>query len=187
MANQGHDLKQLEKRMRGVIDSMKHDFSGLRTGRASATILDPITVDVYGQKMPINQLANVSVPEPRMITVQVWDKATVPAVDKAIRESSLGLNPIVDGTLLRLPIPQLTSERRQELVKVAHKYAESSKIAVRNVRRDGNDVLKKLEKDSDISKDEAKKFAGDIQELTDAVIKEIDELLAQKDKEINTV
>jgi len=187
MANQGHDLKQLEKRMRGVVDSLKRDFGGLRTGRASATMLDPITVDVYGQKMPINQLANVSVPEPRMITVQVWDKSSVSAVDKAIRDSSLGLNPIVDGTLLRLPVPQLTSERRQELVKVAHKYAENSKVAVRNVRRDGNDVLKKLEKDSEIGKDEAKKFTGDIQELTDAVIKEIDDLLAQKDKEINTV
>jgi ribosome recycling factor len=187
MAKQGHDLKQLEKRMRGVMETLKREFGGLRTGRASAAILDPITVDVYGQKMPLNQLANVSVPEPRMITVQVWDKASVAAVDKAIRESSLGLNPIVDGTLLRLPVPQLTSERRQELVKVAHKYAEHGRVAVRNVRRDGNDILKKLEKDSEISKDEAKKFGNDIQELTDRIVKEIDDLLAQKDNEINTV
>jgi ribosome recycling factor len=187
MAKEKHDEKLLEKRMQGVIDSLKRDFSGLRTGRASAAILDPIMVDVYGQKMPINQVANVSVPEPRMITVQVWDKATVSAVDKAIRDSNLGLNPVVDGTLLRLPVPQLTSERRQELVKVAHKYAEQARVAIRNVRRDGNDVIKQQEKDSEISKDDAKKFTNDVQTLTDRMIKEIDELLTQKDKEINTV
>lgn len=187
MAKATHDEKQLEQRMKGVIDSLKRDFSGLRTGRASANILDPITVDVYGQKMPLNQLANVSVPEPRMITVQVWDKATVSAVDKAIRDSSLGLNPVVDGTLLRLPVPQLTSERRQELVKVAHKYAEQARVAIRNVRRDGNDVIKQLEKDSEISKDDAKRFTGNVQDMTDRMIKEIDDMLTQKDKEINTV
>lgn len=187
MAKVSHDQKQLTQRMRGVLDTLKREFSGLRTGRASGAILEPIMVDVYGQKMPLTQLANVSVPEPRMITVQVWDKATVSAVDKAIRESNLGLNPVVDGTLLRLPVPPLTTERRQELAKVAHKYAESARIAVRNVRRDGNDVLKKLEKDSEISKDEHKKLSSDIQDLTDKMIKEIDEMLEHKDKEINTV
>lgn len=187
MASGSFDLKQLEKRMRGVFDSLKRDLAGLRTGRASASILDPIMVDMYGQKMPLNTMASVSVPEPRMITVQVWDKSSVSAVDKAIRESNLGLNPVVDGTLLRLPIPALTSERRQELVKVAHKYTESSRVAVRNVRRDGNDLLKKLEKDGDMSKDAHKKSSDDIQEITDKLIKEIDDLLSQKDKEINTV
>ena len=187
MAAQTHDIKQLEQRMRGVLDTLKREFSGLRTGRASAALLDPITVEVYGQKMPLNQVANVSVPEPRMIAVQVWDKGTVSAVDRAIRDSNLGLNPVVDGTLLRLPIPPLTSDRRQELVKIAHKYAESARVAVRNVRRDGNDTLKKLEKDSEISKDDHKKFSSDIQELTDRIIKEIEEMLGQKDKEINTV
>jgi len=187
MAKEGHNLKQLEQRMRGVLETLKKEFGGLRTGRASTALLEPITVEVYGQKMPLNQLANVSVPEPRMLTVQVWDKATVSAVDKAIRDSNLGLNPVVDGTLLRLPVPPLTSERRQELVKVAHKYAEHARVAVRNVRRDGNDILKRLEKDSEISKDEHKKFASDIQELTDRLIGEIDTMLSQKDKEINTV
>jgi ribosome recycling factor len=187
MATGSFDIKDLEKRMKGVVDSLKRDFSGLRTGRASVNLLDPIVVDVYGQKMPLNQVGNVSVPEPRMITVQVYDKAAVSAVDKAIRESSLGLNPVVDGTLLRLPIPALTTERRQELVKVAHKYAESARVAVRNVRRDGNDQLKKLEKDGDISQDELKKGNTDVQSLTDKVIEEIDTLLANKDQEINTV
>lgn len=187
MATQSHDIKQLEQRMRGVLESLKRDFSGLRTGRASAALLDPIVVDVYGQKMPLNQVANVSVPEPRMISVQVWDKSTVSAVDRAIRDSNLGLNPVVDGTMLRLPIPPLTSDRRQELVKIAHKYAESARVAVRNVRRDGNDALKKLEKDGEISKDDHKKFSNDIQDLTDRIIKEVEEMLGQKDKEINTV
>ena len=187
MAAKQHDLADLEKRMRGVIDSLKRDFGGLRTGRASANMLDPIVVDVYGQKMPINQVGTVSVPEPRMITVQVWDKAAVSAVDKAIRESNLGLNPIVDGTILRLPIPTLTTERRQELVKIAHKYTESARVAVRNVRRDGNELLKKLEKDGEVSQDDHKKGNADIQALTDKIIAEMDELLATKDQEINTV
>ncbi len=187
MTTNNFDLKALEGRMKGVIESLKREFGGLRTGRASAAILDPISVDIYGQKMPLNQVANVSVPEPRMISVQVYDKAAVSAVDRAIRESNLGLNPVVDGTMLRLPIPTLTTERRQELVKIAHKYAETARIAVRNVRRDGNDQLKKAEKDGDISKDEHKKGAGDVQTLTDKMIGEIDSLLATKDKEINTV
>ena len=187
MATGTFDLKDLEKRMIGVIESLKKDFSGLRTGRASANILAPITVDVYGQKMPLNQVGNVSVPEPRMISVQVYDKSNVAAVDKAIRESSLGLNPIVDGQILRLPVPPLTTERRQELVKIAHGYAEKARVAVRNVRRDGNELLKKLEKNSEISQDELKKGATDVQNLTDKIIGEIDKLLANKDQEINTV
>lgn len=187
MANDTFDLKALEKRMEGVVDSLKSDFAGLRTGRASAKLLDPIMVDMYGQKMPINQVGTVSVPEPRMITVTVWDKTAVSATDKAIRESSLGLNPVVDGTLLRISIPELTKERRQELAKLAAKYAEGARVAVRNVRRDGNDLLKKLEKSSDMGQDEARGHQEDVQKLTDRYIKEIDDLLASKETEINTV
>ncbi|MGI9426109.1 MAG: ribosome recycling factor [Hyphomicrobiaceae bacterium] len=187
MATETFDLKDLEKRMKGVADALKRDFGGLRTGRASATMLDPIVVDVYGQKMPLNQVGTVSVPEPRMLSVQVWDKAAVSAVDRAIRESNLGLNPIVDGTMLRLPVPALTQERRQELVKVAHKYTETARVAVRNVRRDGNDVSKKLAKDGEISEDEHKKNGTNVQSLTDKMIAEIDAMLAQKEQEINTV
>lgn len=176
-----------ERRMQGVVENLKKEFSGLRTGRASANVLDPLVVDVYGQKMPINQVASVSVPEPRMIQVSVWDKSTVAAVEKSIRESNLGLNPVTDGTILRLPVPPLTMERRQELAKVAGKYAETAKVGVRNVRRDGNDHLKKLEKDGDISKDEQKKSTTDVQTLTDRIIKEIDELFTAKEAEINTV
>ena len=187
MAASTFELKDFEKRMLGVIESLKKDFSGLRTGRASATILDPIMVDVYGQKMPLNTIGNVSVPEPRMLSVQVYDKSSVAAVDKAIRESSLGLNPIVDGQVLRLPIPPLTTERRQDLAKIANGYAEKARVAVRNVRRDGNDLLKKLEKSGEISQDELKKGNTDVQTLTDKIIGEIDKLLANKDQEINTV
>ena len=187
MATNTFDLKDLEKRMQLVAESLKKDFSGLRTGRASANMLDPIVVDVYGQKMPLNQVGTVSVPEPRMLSVQVWDKAAVSAVDRAIRESNLGLNPIVDGTMLRLPVPALTQERRQELVKIAHKYAETARVAVRNVRRDGNETLKKLAKDGEISEDEHKKRGAEVQTLTDKMIAEIDALLANKDQEINTV
>ena len=187
MANETFEIGALQKRMDGVIESLKRDFSGLRTGRASAKLLDPVVVDLYGQKMPMNQVGTVSVPEPRMITVQVWDKSAVSAVDKAIRESNLGLNPVIDGNLLRMPIPQLTKERRQELAKLAAKYAETARVAVRNVRRDGNDLLKKLEKDSDMSKDDHRRAQDDVQELTDKYVKEIDGLLSAKDEEINTV
>ena len=187
MADSTFELDAFKKRMKGVVESLKRDFSGLRTGRASAAMLDPIVVDMYGQKMPLNQVGTVSVPEPRMISVQVWDKAAVSAVDKAIRESNLGLNPVVDGTMLRLPVPPLTTERRQELVKIAHKYAETARVAVRNVRRDGNDLLKKLEKDGQISEDEHKKNGTNVQSLTDEIIGEIDSLLKTKDEEINTV
>ena len=181
------DIVDLDKRMHGSIDNLKRDFSGLRTGRASANLLDPVMVNVYGQKMPLSQVATVSVPEPRMLSVLVWDKAAVAAVDKAIREANLGLNPIIDGAILRLPIPMLTADRRTELSKLAHKYAESARVAVRNVRRDGMEQLKKHEKDGDMSKDDHHKNNTRVQELTDKLIKEIDQLLAAKDIEINKV
>jgi ribosome recycling factor len=183
----GFDLKEIEKRMRGALTILKQEFGGLRTGRASASLLDPITVSVYGQRMPINQLATISVPEPRMITVTVWDKSQVNAVDKAIRESDLGLNPVMDGTTLRLPIPELNQERRTELTKIAGKYAEQARISVRNVRRDGMDLLKKLEKDHDIGEDEHRTLSAKVQDLTDKVIKEIDGALSTKEREIMQV
>jgi ribosome recycling factor len=181
------DLNDLEKRMRSTIDNLKRELSGLRSGRASTHLLDPIQVTVYGSKMPISQVATVSVPEPRMISVQVWDKSNVQAVDKAIREANLGLNPIVDGALLRLPIPALTADRRTELAKLAHKYAEHGRVAIRNVRREGMDLLKKLEKDHKISEDDHHKSSARVQELTDKLIKEIDETLATKEAEIHKV
>jgi ribosome recycling factor len=187
MATAKFDVNELDKRMRASLDALKREFGGLRTGRASASLLDPITVQVYGQRMPLNQVGTVSVPEARMLTVQVWDKAAVAAVDRAIRESNLGINPVVDGTIIRLPIPALTTERRQELIKIAHKYTEQARIAVRNVRRDGMEVLKKLEKDGQMSQDEHKKNSAKVQELTDKLIKEIDQLMAGKDAEINKV
>ncbi|MGI9385931.1 MAG: ribosome recycling factor [Methyloligellaceae bacterium] len=187
MSSDDFDLKDLERRMDGAITSLKHDFGGLRTGRASASLLDPITVDAYGAKMPLNQVANVSVPEPRMITVQIWDKSQVTAVEKAIRESSLGLNPVVDGQNLRIPIPELNEERRQEIAKIAHKYAEGARVAVRNVRRDGMDTLKRLEKSSDIGEDEHRTQSGKVQDMTDQHIKTIDEVLAAKEAEIMQV
>jgi len=181
------ELDEIERRMRGALASLKHEFSGLRTGRASASLLDPITVSAYGSPMPLTQVATVNVPEARMITVQVWDKSQVAAVDKAIRESDLGLNPVVEGQVLRLPIPELNEERRQELAKVAHKYAEQGRIAVRNVRRDGMEHLKKAEKDGDIGKDEHHTLATKVQDLTDKVIKEIDEALGTKEAAIMQV
>lgn len=178
------DLDDIQRRMKGAIDSLKHEFSGLRTGRASASMLDPVVVNAYGSNLPLNQVGNVSTPEPRMIAVQVWDSTMVGAVDKAIRAAGLGLNPVIDGTTLRIPVPELNEERRKELVKVANKYAEQGRVAVRNVRRDGMDKLKKLEKDGEISKDEHKDLADKVQKLTDAAIKEIDQLFATKEKEI---
>ncbi len=181
------DLKQLEVTMKASLDALKRELSGLRTGRASTHLLDPLQVTVYGSKMPLSQVGTVSVPEPRTISIQVWDRANVSAVEKSIRESNLGLNPVIDGQLIRLPIPTLTAERRQELVKVAHKYAEQSRVSVRNVRRDGMDKLKKLEKDGDISEDEHRKKSGSVQELTDKYVKEVDNMLASKEQEIQTV
>jgi ribosome recycling factor len=181
------DLKEIERRMRGALGVLKQEFGGLRTGRASASLLDPIMVSAYGNPMPLNQLATVNVPESRLITVQVWDKSQVGAVDRAIRESDLGLNPVVEGQLLRLPIPELNEERRQELAKVAHKYAEHGRVAVRNVRRDGMEHLKRAEKDGEMSKDEHHSLTTKVQELTDKIVKEIDEALAAKEAEIMQV
>ena len=181
------DLKEIERRMRGALGVLKQEFGGLRTGRASASLLDPIMVSAYGNPMPLNQLATVNVPESRLITVQVWDKSQVGAVDRAIRESDLGLNPVVEGQLLRLPIPELNEERRHELAKVAHKYAEHGRVAVRNVRRDGMEHLKRAEKDGEMSKDEHHSLATKVQELTDKIVKEIDEALASKEAEIMQV
>jgi len=177
-------LKDLRRRMEGAFEALRKEFSGLRTGRASASLLDPVTVEAYGNAMPLNQLATVSVPEPRMISVTVWDRAMAKAVDKAIREAGLGLNPQTEGAVIRVPIPDLTEDRRRELTKVAAKYAEQARVHVRNVRRDGLDPLKKKEKDGDISQDQHRKLQHDIQALTDEYIKKIDETLAQKDKEI---
>ncbi len=181
------DIQALDTRMRASIDALKRELQGLRTGRASANLLDPVQVMVYGSRMPLNQVATVSVPEARMIAVQVWDRTNVQAVDKAIREANLGLNPIMDGTTLRLPIPMLTADRRNELVKLAHKYAEGAKVAVRNVRRDGMDLLKKLEKDGKMSEDDHKKNSAKVQELTDKLIKEVDSTLMIKETEIQKV
>lgn len=178
------DMKDLERRMQGAVNVLKQEFGGLRTGRANSSLLEPITVNAYGSQMPLNQLATISVPEPRMITVQVWDKSQTQAVEKAIRESDLGLNPVVDGQMLRVPIPELNEERRQEIAKLAAKYAEQARIAVRNVRRDGMEQLKKQEKDGDIGKDEHHGHAAEVQELTDKLIKEIDDTLAAKESEI---
>jgi ribosome recycling factor len=177
-------LKDLRRRMEGAFEALRKEFSGLRTGRASASLLDPVMVEAYGNAMPLNQLATVSVPEARMISVTVWDRAMAKAVDKAIREAGLGLNPQAEGAVIRVPIPDLTEDRRRELTKVAAKYAEQARVHVRNVRRDGLDPLKKKEKDGDISQDQHRKLQHDIQALTDEYIKKIDEALAQKDKEI---
>ncbi len=180
-------LEDYKKRMDGALTALQHEFSGLRTGRASPSLLDPIKVDAYGAESPLTSVASVSVPEPRMISVNVWDKAVVSAVDKAIRSANLGLNPIVDGQTLRIPIPPLTGERRQELAKVAGKYAEQQRIAVRNIRRDAMDHLKKLEKDHVISEDEHKKHGAEVQKMTDDHIKKVDDLLRQKEEEIMQV
>lgn len=183
----GFEIKDIEKRMAGAVAALRHEFGGIRTGRASATLLDPITVNAYGAIMPINQVATVSAPEPRLITVQVWDKSHVSAVEKAIRESNLGLNPVIDGSTLRLPIPALNEERRRELSKVAAKYAESARVAVRNVRRDGMDALKKLEKDGKIGEDQLAGQSTKVQTSTDKAIKEIDAALTTKEQEIMQV
>lgn len=178
------DKQDLTRRMNGAVEVLKQEFGGLRTGRASAGLLEPVVVEAYGSEMPLSQVATINVPEPRMLTVQVWDKANAKGVEKAIRESDLGLNPQVDGQLIRVPIPELNEERRVELTKIAHKYAEQARIAVRNVRRDGMDKLKRLEKDGDLSQDEQRDQGEEIQKLTDAHIKQIDEALASKEEEI---
>ncbi len=187
MAAPTHDLNELKRRMQGAIALLKQELGGLRTGRASASLLDPIHVEAYGSQMPLNQLATISVPEPRMISVQVWDKSMVHPVEKAIIAANLGLNPATEGQVLRLRIPELNEERRKELVKVAHKYAEAARVAVRHVRRDGLDILKKLEKDHKISEDDHKNQSDQVQKATDHAIAEIDQMLAGKEKEILTV
>ena len=179
-----YDKQDLDRRMHGALEVLKHDLAGLRTGRASTALLDPIQVDVYGAMMPINQVATVSVPEARMISVQVWDKSNLGAVEKAIRNAGLGINPIVDGQMIRLPIPDLTEERRRELAKLAGQYAEKAKVAVRNVRRDGMDALKTDEKKHEISEDEHKRLSTEVQKLTDNVITEIDAAAQAKEQEI---
>jgi ribosome recycling factor len=179
-----YDKSDIQRRMSGAVEALKHDLSGLRTGRASASLLDPVVVEVYGAHMPLNQVATVSAPEPRMLSVQVWDRSNVGAVEKAIRSAGLGLNPISEGQTLRLPIPDLTAERRKELAKLAHQYGEKAKIAARNVRRDGMDNLKQDEKKGEISQDEQKRLEGEVQKVTDETIAEIDALVAAKDKEI---
>ena len=179
-----YDKDDLERRMKGAVESLKGDLSGLRTGRASTALIEPINVEVYGAMMPIVQVATISVPEPRMISVQVWDKSNIGPVEKAIRSAGLGLNPISDGNNLRLPIPDLTEERRKELAKLASKYAEAARIAVRNVRRDGMDSLKADEKKGEISEDERKRKEAEVQKLTDGVIAELDATFAAKEKEI---
>ena len=179
-----NDTPGLRKRMEGAMKTLQHEFSGLRTGRASTNLLDAVQVDAYGSMMPLNQVASVSAPEPRLLTVQVWDKTMVKAVEKGIAAAGLGLNPAADGQLVRVPIPELSQERRTELTKVAGKYAESAKVAIRNIRRDGMDHFKKLEKDGAVSKDAHHQKSEEIQKLTDEFIKKVDELLAVKEKEI---
>lgn len=187
MAAGKFDLAEVERRMRATQAKLKEEFAGLRTGRASANLLDGIRVEAYGQRIPVSQVGTVSVPEARMLTVQVWDRAMVIPLDKAIREANIGLNPAVDGQLIRLKIPELNAERRKEIAKVAHKYAEHARVAVRNVRRDGMELLKKLEKAAAISQDEHHKHSAKVQELTDKLIKEIDQSLASKEADINKV
>jgi len=178
------DKSDLQRRMHGAVEALKHDLVGLRTGRASTALLDPIVVEVYGAQMPLNQVATVSVPEARLLTVQVWDRSNVQPVEKAIRSAGLGLNPITDGQLIRLPIPELTEERRKELAKLVGQYAEKARIAARNVRRDGMDHLKTDEKKHDISEDERKRLEGEVQKMTDQTISEIDAAAEAKEKEI---
>jgi ribosome recycling factor len=181
------NAQDLKRRMLGAVDALKHDFGGLRTGRASASLVEPIHVDAYGASMPMNQVASITVPEPRMLQISVWDRGLVIAVEKAIRASNLGLNPQTEGQVIRLRMPDLTQDRRKELVKVAHQYAEKARVAVRNVRRDGMDHLKALEKEHLISEDDHKKKADEVQKLTDDTIKEVDAALKHKEAEIMQV
>lgn len=182
-----HDMKDLSRRMDGAIDALRAEFAGLRAGRASSALLEPVMVEAYGSSMPMSQIGTVSVPEPRMLSVQVWDQTLVGAAEKAIRESNLGLNPMVEGQVIRVPIPELSEERRRDMTKVAHQYAEQARVAVRNVRRHGMEILKVLENDFHMSKDEHRDNGEEIQKLTDKTIKDIDELLEHKDAEIMQV
>ncbi len=181
------EIDDLRRRMTGSLDVLKKEFSGLRTGRASASLLDPVTVDAYGSQMPLAQCGTVGTPEPRMLTVQVWDKGLVKAVEKAIRDAGLGLNPMADGQLVRIPMPPMTEERRKELLKIAKNYAEAARVSVRNVRREGMDALKVLLKNGKVTEDENRKRQTDIQTLTDDFIKKVDEAMAVKEKDIMAV
>ena len=183
----GYNMDEMDRRMNGAVATLKSELGGLRTGRASAALLDPVKVEAYGNTVPINQVGTISTPEARMITVQVWDKGLSKAVDKAIRDAGLGLNPQMDGQLLRIPLPELNQERRKELSKLAHKYAEAARVAVRNVRRDGMDLLKRLEKDGKIGQDDHHTKGDELQKLTDAHIKDIDTVLHSKEQEIMQV
>ena len=187
MAAGNFDINDLKRRMEGAISSLKHELGGLRTGRAAISMVEPVQVEAYGSHMPLNQVATVSVPEPRLLSVQVWDKLMVKAVETAIVNSNLGLSPATEGQVIRLRIPELNEERRKELVKVAHKYSEAARVAVRHVRRDGLDMLKKLEKDHQISEDDEKRLSNEVQKVTDAAIADVDKALAAKEKEILTV
>ena len=187
MATANYDLNDVKRRMQGAVQSLKHDLSGLRTGRATSSMLEPVQVEAYGTHMPLNQLATVSVPEPRLLSVQVWDRAMVHAVEKAIVNSNLGLSPATEGQVIRLRVPELNQERRKEMVKVAHKYAEAARVAVRHVRRDALEQLKKLEKDGQISEDDHTRMSGEVQKATDQVVSEVDQTVASKEKEIMTV
>ncbi len=187
MAVTTFDVSDIKRRMQGAITSFKHDLGSLRTGRATPSLVEPIHVEAYGQSLSMNQVATVSVPEPRLLSVQVWDRSMVSAVEKAIRDSDLGLNPQTEGQVIRLRIPEMNEQRRKEMVKVAHKYAEEARIAVRHVRRDGLDLLKKLEKDGHISEDDEKRHSGDVQKATDAAVAEVDGVAATKEKEIMQV
>jgi ribosome recycling factor len=187
MSEESINFSDLKKRMDGALTSLKNDLAGLRTGRASASLLDPVMVTAYGQSMPLNQVGTVNVPEARMVSVQVWDKSMVGAVEKAIRESGLGLNPVVDGQNLRIPLPELNEERRRELVKIAHQYSENAKVAVRHVRRDGMEAIKKAEKDGDIGKDDAHTLSDKVQKMTDDMVASVDTTVAQKETEIMQV
>lgn len=182
-----YNKDELNRRMDGAVGTAKSELAGLRTGRASVALLDPVKVDAYGNLMPLNQVGTVSTPEPRLLTVQVWDKSMVKAVDKAIRDAGIGLNPQADGQVIRIPIPELNEDRRKELVKLAHKYAEAARVAVRNVRRDGMDALKKAEKDGKIGQDEHHKLGDELQKLTDAHIRDIDQALQHKEQEVMQV
>lgn len=184
MANVGAKMKELEKRMEGALAALKSELSGLRSGRASASLIEPIMVDAYGSHMPINQIGTVNVPEPRMISIQVWDKALVSAVERAIRDAGIGVNPVVDGVNIRIPIPPLTEERRKELTKVAHKYAEQARVAIRNVRREGMEQIKKAE---GVGEDDQKRQSEQVQKLTDGMVKKVDEILTAKEAEIMQV
>lgn len=181
------DIKDMKRRMDGALQVLQQEFAGLRTGRASASLLDPVSVEAYGTQMPVNQVGTVSVPESRMLSIQVWDKSLVPKVEKAIRSSGLGLNPMTEGQVIRIPIPELNEERRQELSKVAGKYAEQARVAVRNVRRDGMETLKQMDKAGTISEDEHKAWADDLQKMTDEHIQQIDDALKAKEQEIMQV